>query len=80
MRLLGARAMEKLKQFPITLTEPISINSVSNSTNELRFHCQKANYLSKNTKAVRKLKKHLNKITCQKELNCFILNFLAAYL
>ena len=39
--------LEKLKQFSIILTKPISINSVSNSMNKLHFHYQKVNYLSK---------------------------------
>jgi len=33
---------KKLKQFPIIPTKPISLNSVSDSTNKLNFHCQKA--------------------------------------
>jgi hypothetical protein len=43
MRSTSASALEKLKQFSIILTEPFSLNSVSNSTNKLYFHYQKAN-------------------------------------
>ncbi len=36
----GKSALEKLKQFSITLAKPSSLNSVSNSTNKLHFQCQ----------------------------------------
>jgi hypothetical protein len=44
---------EKLKQFCVTHTEPVSINSVSNSTNRLNFHCQTVKTILK-VKTVRK--------------------------
>jgi len=37
----------KLKQFPVITIDPISINSVSNSTYKLHFHYQEANSYSK---------------------------------
>jgi len=51
---------KKLKQFSITLTEPILINSVSNSTKKLHLHCQKAKYLSKIQKLSEREKKLLS--------------------
>jgi len=47
---------EKLKQFSIIATKPISINSVSNSTNKLYFHCQTA----RTTLKVKTVRKRLN--------------------
>ncbi len=61
------RVRKKLKQFSIILTEPISINSLSNSTNKLHFHCQKANYLSKLQKLSECKKKLLNFILTKKQ-------------
>jgi len=52
---------KKLKQVSITLTKPILINSVSNSTNKLHFHCQKVNYHFK----IQKLPESLKSILLQ---------------
>jgi hypothetical protein len=57
---------KKLKQFSIKLTEPISLNSVSNSSNKLNFHYQKVNYLSKIQKLSEREKRFLNIILTKK--------------
>jgi len=71
---------EKLKQFSIILTEPISINSVSKSTNNLHFHCQKVNYLSKMQKLLKREKSLLNFMLNKKNRIARFSDFLAAYL
>jgi hypothetical protein len=67
---------KKLKQFSITLTKPISLNSVSNSTNKLHFHCQKVNYLSKLQKLSEREKRLLNYMLIKRVELLFIQIFL----
>jgi hypothetical protein len=71
---------KKLKKFSITLTEPIFINLVSNRTNKLNFHYQKANYLSKIQKLSERIKRLLNLILIKKSRIALFFDFLAAYL
>jgi hypothetical protein len=64
---------EKLKQFSIKPTKPISINSVSNSANKIHFHCHTVQTII-NEKAVR-IQLKLSKKTLEKKAELFYSEF-----
>jgi len=66
MQLSAAKARWKTNLFFIITTEPITINSVSNSTNKLHFHSQKVNCPSKIEKLSESLKSILVKLLIKK--------------